>query len=110
MQEKCKLMEIAFQVEAVQGRIHIEKINGPMLFQEKASPAGADLFADRIFRRPQLAIDPGVCAVHRVSPVAAFTGVERPQQSRLAVQRAVAVRARLRRKNSRHRTGSLVRA
>jgi hypothetical protein len=35
-----KLMEIAFTVEAVQdGRIHIEKINGPMLFKEGASPA-----------------------------------------------------------------------
>jgi hypothetical protein len=34
-----KLMEIADSVEAVQGRIHIEKINGPMLFKEGASPA-----------------------------------------------------------------------
>jgi hypothetical protein len=32
-------MQIAFEVEAVQGRIHIEKINGPMLYQEKVSPA-----------------------------------------------------------------------
>ena len=35
-----KLLEIANSVEAVQdGRIHIEKINGPMLFVEKATPA-----------------------------------------------------------------------
>lgn len=35
-----KLLEIANSVEAIQdGRIHIEKINGPMLFKEGASPA-----------------------------------------------------------------------
>jgi hypothetical protein len=35
-----KIMEIANAVEVVQdGRIHIEKINGPMLFQLKATPA-----------------------------------------------------------------------
>ena len=35
-----KLVEIASTVEPVQdGRIHIEKINGPMLFKEGASPA-----------------------------------------------------------------------
>jgi hypothetical protein len=35
-----KLLEIAFTVEAVQdGRIHIEKINGPFLFTEGGSPA-----------------------------------------------------------------------
>jgi hypothetical protein len=34
-----KLLEIANATEAVQdGRIHIEKINGPMLFKEGASP------------------------------------------------------------------------
>jgi len=33
-----KLMQIAFEVEPVQGRIHIEKINGPMLFREGARP------------------------------------------------------------------------
>ena len=33
-----KLLEIANSVEGVQdGRIHIEKINGPMLFKEGAS-------------------------------------------------------------------------
>ncbi|MBR1287583.1 hypothetical protein JQ597_36580 [Bradyrhizobium sp. AUGA SZCCT0177] len=36
-----KLLEIVNATEAIQdGRIHIEKINGPMLFKEGASPAG----------------------------------------------------------------------
>jgi hypothetical protein len=35
-----KLLEIANATPAPQeGRIHIEKINGPMLFEHKASPA-----------------------------------------------------------------------
>ena len=35
-----KLLEIANQTEAVQdGRIHIEKINGPFLFRENGPPA-----------------------------------------------------------------------
>jgi hypothetical protein len=35
-----KLIEIANSVEAVQdGRIHIELLNGPMLFDLKATPA-----------------------------------------------------------------------
>jgi len=35
-----KLMEIANSVEPVQdGRIHIEKVNGPFLFKESGSPA-----------------------------------------------------------------------
>jgi hypothetical protein len=35
-----KLMEIANATEAVQdGRIHIEKINGPFLYRERGSPA-----------------------------------------------------------------------
>jgi hypothetical protein len=35
-----KLIEIANSVEAIQdGRIYIEKINGPFLYQHKASPA-----------------------------------------------------------------------
>ena len=33
------LMEIANAVEAVQGVIHIEKINGPFLFRDKGTPA-----------------------------------------------------------------------
>jgi hypothetical protein len=35
-----KLLEIANEVEAVQdGRIHIEKINGPFIYQLRGSPA-----------------------------------------------------------------------
>jgi hypothetical protein len=36
----CKLIEIANSVEAAQdGRVYIEKINGPFLFVEKATAA-----------------------------------------------------------------------
>jgi hypothetical protein len=47
-----KLLEIANETEAVQdGRIHIEKINGPFLFKEGGSPAeygaGLKLAIDR---------------------------------------------------------------
>jgi hypothetical protein len=35
-----RIMEIAHTVEPVQdGRIHVEKINGPFLFRDKGSPA-----------------------------------------------------------------------
>jgi hypothetical protein len=34
-----RIMEIANTIEADQGKVHIEKINYPMLFQVKASPA-----------------------------------------------------------------------
>jgi hypothetical protein len=48
----CKLIEIANAVEAVQdGRIYIELINGPMLFELKATPveysAGLNLAIER---------------------------------------------------------------
>jgi hypothetical protein len=47
-----KLLEIANSVEAVQdGRIYIEKINGPFLFRESGTPAeykaGLDLAIER---------------------------------------------------------------
>ena len=47
-----KVVEIANSVEAVQdGRIYIEKINGPFLFREKGTPeeykAGLDLAIER---------------------------------------------------------------
>ena len=36
----CKLLEIANATEAVQdGRIHIERINGPFMYEHKGSPA-----------------------------------------------------------------------
>jgi hypothetical protein len=34
-----KLIEIANAVEAIDGRIHIEKINGPFLYEFRGSPA-----------------------------------------------------------------------
>lgn len=35
-----RMVEIASTIEPVQGgRIHVEKVNGPFLFQDKASPA-----------------------------------------------------------------------
>ena len=43
-----KIIELANAVEAPQdGRIHIEKINGPMLFQVKATPAEYKAGLDR---------------------------------------------------------------
>ena len=50
-----KILEIANGVEPVQdGRIHIEKINGPFLFREKGTPAeykaGLDLAIERGWR------------------------------------------------------------
>ena len=47
-----KIVEIANSVEVVQdGRIHIEKINGPFLYREKGTPAeykaGLDLAIER---------------------------------------------------------------
>jgi hypothetical protein len=33
------ILEIANAVEPIQGRIHIEKINGPFLFRDGGSPA-----------------------------------------------------------------------
>ncbi|MCA1379427.1 hypothetical protein I6F34_01155 [Bradyrhizobium sp. BRP05] len=47
-----RLMDIAREIEPVQdGRLHIEKINGPFLFRDKGSPAeykaGMDLLIER---------------------------------------------------------------
>ncbi|MBR1193880.1 hypothetical protein JQ634_35420 [Bradyrhizobium sp. AUGA SZCCT0240] len=46
-----KRLETANTIEAIQdGRIHIEKINGPMLYHERATPeykAGLDLAISR---------------------------------------------------------------
>jgi hypothetical protein len=43
-----KIIEIANSVQVVQdGRIHIEKINGPMLFELKATPAEYKAGLDR---------------------------------------------------------------
>jgi hypothetical protein len=62
-----KLIEIANSVEAVQdGRIHIELINGPMLFEDKASPTeySAGL---------KLAIERGCLAMHESGTYVKFT-------------------------------------
>ena len=62
-----KLVEIANTIEAIQdGRIHIEKINGPFLFQEGGSPAeyGAGL---------RYAIDKGWLWLHESGTYVKFT-------------------------------------
>jgi hypothetical protein len=60
------LLEIANQVEPVQGRIHIEKINGPFLFRDKGTPAeyGAGL---------KCAIENGWLKLHESGTFVTFT-------------------------------------
>jgi hypothetical protein len=61
------LLEIVSTVEPVQdGRIHIEKINGPFLFQDKGSPAeyGAGM---------KLAIERGWLVLHESGTFVKFT-------------------------------------
>jgi hypothetical protein len=63
----CKILEIANSVEAIQdGRIHVEKINGPFLFRDGGSPAeyGAGM---------QFAIAHGWLEMHRSSTYVKFT-------------------------------------
>jgi hypothetical protein len=53
-----KLIEIANSVEAVQdGRIHIEKINGPMLFDLHATPAEYTAGLEMAIARGWLVLD-----------------------------------------------------
>ena len=62
-----KLMEIANSIEPVQdGRIHIEKINGPFLYTDRGSPAeyGAGL---------KLAIERGWLWMHESGTYVKFT-------------------------------------
>jgi hypothetical protein len=61
-----KLIEIANEVEPVQGRIHIEKINGPFLFRDKGTPAeyGAGL---------KRAIENGWLKLHESGTFVTFT-------------------------------------
>jgi hypothetical protein len=62
-----KLVEIANATEAVQdGRIYIEKINGPMLFQLKATPAEYKAGLDR-------AIEKGWLVLHESGTFVKFT-------------------------------------
>ena len=64
-----KLIEIANSVEAVQdGRIHIELINGPMLFEHKATPA-------EYTAGLKLAIDRGWIEMHESGTFVRFTQV-----------------------------------
>jgi hypothetical protein len=65
----CKLLEIANSVEAVQdGRIHIELINGPMLFDLKATPAEYSAGLN-------LAIERGWLEMHESGTYVKFTQV-----------------------------------
>jgi len=62
-----RVMELAHAVELVQdGRIHIEKINGPFLFKDKGSPAeyGAGM---------KLAIERGWLEIHECGTFVRFT-------------------------------------
>jgi hypothetical protein len=53
-----KLVEIANAVEAVQeGRVYIELINGPLLFEHKASPAEDKAGLDLAIARGWLTLD-----------------------------------------------------
>jgi hypothetical protein len=62
-----KLIEIANSVEAVQDdRIHIELLNGPMLFELKATPA-------EYSARLKLAIDRGWLKMHESGSCVKFT-------------------------------------
>ena len=62
-----KLLEIANSVEAKQeGRIYIEKINGPMLFEHGANPA--EYKAGLL-----LAIERGYLAIHESGTYVKFT-------------------------------------
>jgi hypothetical protein len=62
-----KLVEIANSVEAVQdGRIYIELVNGPFLYEHKGSPAEYKAGLD-------LAIDRGWLALHESGTYVRFT-------------------------------------
>lgn len=61
-----RILELANAVEPVQGRIHIEKINGPFLYVDRGSPAeySAGL---------KLAIDRGWLKMHDSGTFVTFT-------------------------------------
>ena len=62
-----KLLEIANSVEAVQdGRIHIEKINGPFLFEHGGKPA-------EYSQGLKLAIERGLLWMHESKTYVKFT-------------------------------------
>ena len=61
-----RILEIANTVEPVQGRIHIEKVNGPFLFRDGATPAeyGTGM---------KLAIERGWLVMHESGTFVTFT-------------------------------------
>jgi hypothetical protein len=61
-----RIMEIANGIEAVQGVIHIEKINGPMLFKDSAHPA-------EYWAGMRRAIDNGWLVMHESGTYVTFT-------------------------------------
>ncbi len=61
-----RVMEIANSVEAAQGVIHIEKINGPMLFKDGATP-------DEYWVGLQRAIEKGWITYHESGTFVTFT-------------------------------------
>jgi hypothetical protein len=61
-----RILEIANAVEPIQGRIHIEKINGPFLFSDGASPA-------EYSAGMKLAIERGWLAMHESGTFVTFT-------------------------------------
>ena len=64
-----KLIELANAFEALQdGRIYIEKINGPMLFAEKATPAEYKAGLDR-------ALEMGWLELHESGTFVRFTQI-----------------------------------
>jgi len=61
-----RILEIANTVEPIHGRIHIEKINGPFLFSDRASPA-------EYSAGMKLAIERGWLEMHESGTYVAFT-------------------------------------
>jgi hypothetical protein len=69
-----KLIEIANSVEAVQdGRVHIELVNGPFLYEFKGSPQEYGVGLKLAIDRGWLAIDRGWLAMHESGTYVKFT-------------------------------------
>ncbi|WP_249151045.1 hypothetical protein [Bradyrhizobium sp. JYMT SZCCT0180] len=47
----CKLLDFANATEPVDGKIYVEKINAPMLYLERATPAEYNAGLDRAISR-----------------------------------------------------------
>jgi hypothetical protein len=61
-----RILEIAKKVEPIQGRIHIEKINAPLLFVDRATPA-------EYSAGMRLAIERGWLKLHESGTFVTFT-------------------------------------